>query len=285
MSRPVHAVVVTYHAADALDRALRPLAREVAVTIVDNSSSSAVREVARLHGATYRDPGANLGFGAGVNVAVREILGGQPRDVLLLNPDAAIEPEEIRRLAEHLHAAGRERVAAVAPRLVGSNGVKQRVAWPFPTPLRGWLDAIGLGDVPSRTEFLVGAVLLLRWEALREVGQFDERFFLYAEEVDWQRRARALGWTSRLCAEVTALHAGGGSSEHPRLREALFHAAHETYMRKWYGPAGWWLYRGAACLGATVRTLVLRGERRAEAGRRALLYLRGPRRRAEALRR
>jgi GT2 family glycosyltransferase len=283
MSRPVHAIVVAYHGADALDRALAALAGSVLVTVVDNSSSPAVYDVALRHGAAYRDAGANLGFGSGVNVALREILSGPPQDVLLLNPDAAIEPSAIRRLADDLHAPGK--VAAVAPRLVGPDGANQRVVWPFPTPLRGWLEAVGRGRLPSADRFLIGAVVLLRWEALVEVGEFDERFFLYAEEVDWQRRARAFGWTSRQCAGAVAVHDGGGSSGDPALREALFHAAHETYLRKWYGAPGWWLYRGAACAGATTRTLVLRGERRAEAGRRALLYLRGPRRRAEALRR
>jgi GT2 family glycosyltransferase len=127
---------------------------------------------------------------------------------------------------------------------------------------------------------VVGAVLLLRWEALREVGLFDERFFLYAEEVDWQRRALALGWKSELCDEAVALHIGGGTTDDVVRREALFHAAHETYIRKWYGRSGWWSYRCAACLGAAGRAAILRSERRAQAKRRALLYLRGPQRSA-----
>jgi GT2 family glycosyltransferase len=128
--------------------------------------------------------------------------------------------------------------------------------------------------------FAIGAVLLVRWDALRQVGLFDERFFLYAEEVDWQRRALGLGWRSELCDIAAASHIGAGTMEDPARREALFYAAHETYIRKWYGRGGWWAYRSAACLGAAGRAAVLRGERRAQAARRALLYLRGPRRSA-----
>ena len=91
-------------------------------------------------------------------------------------------------------------------------------------------------------------------------------------------RACALGWTSRLDPDVVAVHVGAGTSGDPRKRELLFHAAQETYIRKWFGGSGWFAYRSAACLGAAARTLVLAGERRAEAARRALLYLRGPRR-------
>ena len=149
-------------------------------------------------------------------------------------------------------------------------------AWPFPTPARMWAEAFGLGRLPARGRFVVGAALLLAREAIDDVGLFDERFFLYAEETDWQRRARKRGWTSAVCVDAVAEHVGAGTSANPRRRETLFHAAQETYIRKWYGRTGWLLYRVAACLGAAARTLVLTRERRTEAARRALLYLRGP---------
>jgi GT2 family glycosyltransferase len=139
-------------------------------------------------------------------------------------------------------------------------------------------EAIGLGRLPARRTFVVGAVLLLRREAIDDVGHFDERFFLYAEEADWQRRAHERGWAPAVCAAVVAEHAGAATSTSRRRREALFHAAQETYIRKWHGPAGWWFYRVAACCGAAARAVMLTGERRRDAGRRLLLYLRGPRR-------
>ena len=126
--------------------------------------------------------------------------------------------------------------------------------------------------------------MLLRWEAILEVGLFDERFFLYAEETDWQHRALALGWTSAVCTEALARHEGAGTSQDPRRREMLFHAGQETYVRKWHGRAGWVVYRSASFVGATGRAVVLTGERRSAAARRAHLYLRGPRRCAQPLR-
>jgi GT2 family glycosyltransferase len=166
----------------------------------------------------------------------------------------------------------------MSSRLVNEEGREQRVLWPFPTPLRSWIEALGFGRLLTQRDFAVGSVLLLRWEALIQVGLFDERFFLYAEEADWQKRAALQGWTARLCPGIVATHVGGGTSDDPQRREALFHAAHETYIRKWYGTAGWLAFRVAAYLGALARSVLLTGERRAEAGRRAALYLRGPRR-------
>jgi GT2 family glycosyltransferase len=276
----VSTIIVAYHGAEALDRCLSGLGRADSVTVVDNSSSADVRDVASRHGAEYVDAGANVGFAAGVNLALRPLLASTPRDVLLLNPDARLTAEDLDHLVEFLHEPARERVACVAPQLVDSIGRQQRVTWPFPSPFGMWLEAVGAGRVRNRADFVIGAVLLLCWEALQQVGELDERFFLYGEETDWQRRATQLGWSAALCPHVVAVHQGAGSSDDPKRREALFHAAQETYIRKWYGRRGWWAYRAAAFAGATARAVTLTGDRRAEAARRARLYARGPRRSA-----
>ncbi len=284
MKRPVRAIIVAYRGADQLDSCLTALRDVVPVTGCRQLELSDVRAVALGQGAEYLDTGRNVGFGAGVNTALRRMSADSPADVLLVNPDAILTAPNFRVLVEYIHEPGHERLAAVSPRLVSPDGAAQRVVWPFPSPLRAWGDAIGIGRwVPPGDTFVIGAVLLLRWEAVREVGAFDERFFLYCEETDWLRRASGAGWISSVCPSAVAVHAGAGTSADPQRREALFHAGQETYIRKWYGRGGWWIYRSAACLGATVRAVVFGGERRAAAVQRALLYARGPRRCAAAL--
>jgi GT2 family glycosyltransferase len=268
---------VAFHAPDQFDRCLVALERAVPVLVVDNSSSHAVAAVARSHGAEYFDSGRNVGYAAAVNSALQRLVDVDA-DVLLLNPDAVVRPSVVAGLAAFLHRDDNERVAVVAPRLVDLHGSEQRLVWPLPNPARMCAEAIGLGRIPTRRTFVAGAVLLLRREAIREVGYFDERFFLYAEETDWQRRAVQAGWTFAVCSDVVAAHAGGGTSADLQTREVLFHAGQETYIRKWYGPAGWWLYRVAACSGAAARSLVLADGRREDAARRMRLYMRGPRR-------
>lgn len=274
MTRPVRVVVVAYHGVDELERAVASVGGGVDVTVVDNSQSDAVAAVCERRGARYLRTSANLGFAAGVNVALREILAGEPCDVLLLNPDSVLPEGAIGKLAEAL--AGDARAAAITPALMYSSGSPQRVSWPFPSPGQSWLEAVGLARLGRHPSFAVATVLLLRWEALQDVGLFDERFFLYAEETDWERRAHERGWHSAVLADVVATHVGGATSDDPSRREHLFYAAQEIYIRKWYGQTGWLLYRLATIAGAAVRAIVLPRERRSGAARRLLIYLRGP---------
>lgn len=255
-----------------LERCLHELVSMLPVTVVDNSQDAAVQALTAAVGGTYVDPGGNLGFATGVNLGISRTSPGA--DVLLVNPDAVVDSTTLTELSSRLG----ERVAAVAPRLVGLDGAPQRVRWPFPSPGRAWRQALLGGDGGSSEDgFLVGAVLLLSRKALDEVGPFDERYFLYAEETDWQRRARLAGWDLVLCQEATAQHVGGGTSRDESRRAALFHAGTETYLRKWYGTVGWQVYRAAAITAALFRAVV-RPRDRAESVARARLYLAGPRR-------
>jgi GT2 family glycosyltransferase len=272
----VHVLSVAYGAPDGLERALAALADGAFdVTVIDNSSSGEVAALAARHRASYIDAGSNRGFAAAVNLGLRS-LPDDGADVLLLNPDALIDTQGVLTLHDFLHR--RPRTGAAAPRLVSAAGAGERVLWPFPSPLRIWLEALGLARLPARAGFVIGAVLLLRRSALAEVGGFDERFFLYGEETDWQRRARAHGWSSALCEAVLARHEGAGTSTDEGRRQLLFHAAQETYIRKWFGPLGWWVYRLGAYTGAGLRALALRGERRRAARERMRIYRCGPRR-------
>ena len=281
MSRPdVRVLIVAFGHAELLASTLSALGGGFDVLVVDNSSDREVEAVVSRHGATYVDPGRNGGFAAGVNLGLTATLIGDERHVLLLNPDAVIQPDDVHMLLEALQGPGAERVAALSPSLIGMDGALQRVMWPFPHPMRAWLEALGLGRLNRAEEFAVGTVLLLRAEAVRDIGGFDERFFLYAEETDWQRRAAARGWAVRHVADVVVSHVGGGTSSDPARREQLFHAGTETYVRKWFGRSGWGTYRAAAWTGARLRGALLPRARGASARARAELYRRGPRRAA-----
>lgn len=274
----VHAVIVAYGPAARLKDALDDLGDACPVTVVDNGSDGEVERLARQHGARYLDPGANLGFAAGVNRALSG-LSLPDVDVLLLNPDARIVPATLARLRQALEAD--PTLACVAPAQRPSDSAAESPAcWPWHTPARAWAEALRLARRRPRRVFLSGAVLLLRGAALAEVGGFDERFFLYAEDEDWQRRAIAAGWRIRLCPDVAAVHSPGGTDDDLGRQQLRLHAATERHVRKWHGTAGWTSYRSAVVVGQLLRAATRRGWRRRAALRLVGLYLAGPDRRA-----
>ena len=273
-------VVVAYGSPDSLALALASIGDRYRAVVIDNSSSDDTAAVVASAGARYVDPGRNLGFAAAVNRALA-LLPDPGRDVLLLNPDARIDPDELRRLHEVLLA--QPELACVAPAQRDRSGASSRARWPWHTPAGAWADAVGLTRhrLRSARYFLGGAVLLVRKAALADVGGFDERYFLYSEDEDWQRRALERGWRVRLCPEVSAEHAAGSTESDPRRHRLRLHAAIERYIRKWYGPIGWVTYRAGTLFGLALRLAVQRGPRRTATARLARLYLTGPDRTAQ----
>jgi GT2 family glycosyltransferase len=266
-------VVVAYGAPELVRGAIEPLVRDFPVTVVDNSSLPEIRAVAEELGAVYLDPSRNGGFAAGVNHALAN-RRAEGADVLLVNPDAVVSPTDVRELHRALLAA--PDLASVGPLQIDGAGIPARVAWPFPSPTRAWMEALGLGFLRRREDFVIGSVLLLRAEALDDVGGLDERFFLYAEETDWAYRAHRRGWRHAVVSGARAMHLGGATSSDPGRRETHFHASQERYQRKHFGAGGWRAVRAAAVLGSVVRAVLLGGERGHEARRRLRLYVEGP---------
>ncbi len=272
----IEVVIVAYGPPELLAGCLSTLGSDFPVTVVDNSSLDATRRVAEAAGAHYIDAGRNLGFAAGVNRGIAEIAGsGRPRaDVLLLNPDARVDRTAVAQMQVQLRRS--PRIAAVgATQTEPETGSAVRVWWPFPSPAGSWVEALGFGSLRRRHDFAIGSVLLLRSEAVTELGTLDERFFLYAEEVDWQYRARHQGWTIEV-ADVAATHEGGGTGGDPQAREAHFYGSAERFIRKHYGSRGWQSYRVANLVGATIRGLLLPGDRGVSARRRRALFWKGP---------
>jgi N-acetylglucosaminyl-diphospho-decaprenol L-rhamnosyltransferase len=164
--------------------------------------------------------GRNAGYAAAVNAAFAAVPG---RDVLLLNPDVEMPgPEPALELAAVLQR--HPRVAVAAPRLVGEGGEVQPSARRFPSigALAGSLPRAGsVGplrrareryEAPSRAErdlvvdWVVGAAMVIRRSAFDRVGGWDERFFLYCEDVDFCRRCARAGWEVAYVPRVRLFH-------------------------------------------------------------------------------
>ncbi len=203
---------------------------------------------------------------------------GQPRYVWLLNPDTVVQgdaPAHLVRFLDETPMAG-----ACGAQLFYPDGSFQHGAFRFPglaqlgldffpppgrlnQPL---LDSRLNGRYPRRlyeqsqpfpVDFVLGATLMVRGEALRQVGLLDEGYFMYCEEMDWQRRAQRAGWRVYCTPAARITHVAGASSS--QFRSRAFVALWQSrlrYFRRYHGP----LFNHAA-------TALLRQGLRAEARR------------------
>ncbi len=268
----VSAVVVNFNTRDLLARCLSSLADqegiEIQTIVVDNASSDGSRDMIRnrFPGAEVVELAENVGFARANNIAFEQCRG---RFILLLNSDAFVHPGALREL---LSVASRHpSAAAIGPRLLNPDGTLQRSAWPFPRAARLMLEALGLHrllravrlledlgtwehDEERAVEFLIGACLLLRAEALLEVTGFDEAFWIYGEEADLQRRLAGRGWSSVLAPGALVTHVGGASSsEGSRERLRHFYSGQRRFLHKHGPPYAWPVARLALLLGSVLR--------------------------------
>ena len=215
------------------------------IVVLDNASedgsADAVRE--RFPDVRVLAQGFRAGFGANHNTVIRATEG---RYVYVLNEDTTAGDWAFDRIVAYLEA--HPRVAVVGPRLVYPDGRQQDSAWRFPTPLVSALGLLTVGKLgikqsggarPQAVGWVMGAALVLRREALDEVGLFDEEFFLYSEEVDLQFRLRQAGWEVHYFPDATVVHHESQfSAEIPERRINEMWRSRHRYWHKHHGSAG-----------------------------------------------
>ncbi|HVW48499.1 MAG TPA: glycosyltransferase family 2 protein [Solirubrobacterales bacterium] len=193
----------------------------------------------------FRRP--NRGFAASNNVALREARG---RYVLLLNPDVEIREGSLGALVAAMDAQPRIGLASVVQ--TDPRGRRLPSIRRFPSPVRSFGEALFSAYWPlgrrfqepvggtarytraGTADWLVGAFLIARREAVEEVGPLDERFFLYSEEIDWCYRFWQAGWPVQHLPNLTIVHHcgdGSGGSLKPQLTHSRLLFAEKHYSR------------------------------------------------------
>ncbi|MDW7981529.1 MAG: glycosyltransferase [Thermomicrobium sp.] len=256
----VSVVIVTYrsreHVSGCLDAVRASLeASDLTgeVIVVDNGSpdGTAALVAERYPWVRLVANETNRGFAAAANQGLRLAHG---RSVVLLNPDARPVGDALGRLVRFL--ASHPTVGAVGPRLRYPDGRTQPSRRRFPTVLTGlvestlvqeyWRDNAILrryyvadrsDEEVQEVDWLVGACVAIRREALVTVGLLDERFFLYSEEVEWFWRLRRAGWRAAYVPDAEVVHVEGASSEpESPFRQVAFDAAKVQLFRVLHGP-------------------------------------------------
>jgi N-acetylglucosaminyl-diphospho-decaprenol L-rhamnosyltransferase len=269
----VSVVIVTHNALPWLEQSLESV-RGHELVVVDNGSSDGtvafVRERFPEVGVVEQE---NRGLAAGWNVGIARTSG---RYVLLLNADAWLHAGALDALVRCADA--HPDVAVVGPRLRNPDGTLQPSVRGFPTlwrlateylflrklaPRSRLLNAFyGAGfahDEERDVEVLMGAVWLVRREAIEQVGPADESFFLFSEETDWAYRFRKAGWRSRFCPEAEATHVSAASHQGQLFDE--IQRSHLRFLRKHRGEAYAERARRLLRFSLRLRGLLFRGAR------------------------
>jgi GT2 family glycosyltransferase len=290
----VGVVVVTHDSAAVIDMLLRSLDDGLSdvswrVVFVDNASSDDTVAVIRAAGFDVIALDVNVGYAAAINRGSRAF--PDARSVLILNPDVELLPGAVAAMVEALTD---EHVGVVAPKVCRPDAkmtleLSQRHD---PSLLRIWgaallgiplsqrFAALSIAVVdpcryahPCDVDWAVGAALLCRRRCIDVVGEWDESYFLYSEEIDYCRRARDAGFAVRYTPDAVVLHKGGAAALDPRLRAMQMVNKVREYGRRNGAIASWCFYAG------TLFHELTRAVAGRAASRTAALALLSPRRR------
>ncbi|MFI0423400.1 glycosyltransferase family 2 protein [Spongiactinospora sp. 9N601] len=290
-------VIVTYNSAAVIGDCLASLpagardARLTSVVVADNASaddSVAIAERAAGEGLPVRvvQVGRNAGYAAAINAGVAALDLGALDAVMVLNPDCRVRPGTLTTLAQALGPAGR---GITAPKLVNPDGSLQHSLHRTPAIFRalvtgliggGRAGRIGtLGEMSTDPRdydgpqgavwpWATGAAMMISVRTLREVGPWDESFFLYSEETEYALRAADKGWTLWYEPSAVVEHIGGDSGTSPALA-ALLVVNKVRLFRKRRGALPAVPYYLAVILGESLRAVA--GRRTSRASVAALL--------------
>jgi GT2 family glycosyltransferase len=257
------------------------------VVVSDNGSSDGSRAFLReRYGerVSIVENGANLGFGAACN---RAFAATHAPYVFLLNPDAELRPHALSSIVRFMdtHPA----CGIAGSRIYNYDGTIQESCGEFDTWLGAFLRSSAWGEWPllrryangaelrawghaseRRVDLAIGAALCIRRTLFERIGYFDERFFLYHEEVDFAKRAAAAGFETWYVPQSEAVHEGMGSARGQYNVEKRKQTSRRKYWIKHHG-AAWYALLVAALVGryALYAGVTLAGLRAARAALRS----------------
>ncbi|HET7011055.1 MAG TPA: glycosyltransferase family 2 protein [Anaerolineales bacterium] len=280
-------VIVSWNTRELLRKCLESVQAEsaalgagrVETIVVDNASTDATPAMLRraFPDVELIEPQRNLGFAAANNLGIGRAAG---RYILLLNPDTEVHPGSLAILVGFMDS--QPQAGAAGARLVNPDGSPQASASPTPTLLGEVWRLFHLGDFGRRASYplqtwdydkvyavdvVQGASLLVRAEALEQVGLLDEGYFMYTEEVDLCYRLRKAGWGVFWVPRSTVLHYGGQSTR--QASAEMFLRLYESkirFFRKHRGRTVALAYKAILILAAVPRVLLGRMTGSGEAG-------------------
>ncbi|HEY9766546.1 MAG TPA: glycosyltransferase [Chroococcales cyanobacterium] len=262
MRKNLSIAIVNWNAGEYLDACLSSIERETKIPheiwVVDNASTDGSKELLRERPdirLIFNE--GNAGFAAANNQMMRK---SDASYFLLLNPDTVILDHALDRMVAYLERhpeAGAVGCKLLNPdlslqpschafystlgSLIENKLLTRLISWR--SPRSPWLSFWDHESIRS-VDWVTGACLMVRRETIEKVGGLDERFFMYGEEVDWQKRMREKGLQVHFLPEARVIHHGGGSAKKakkPMNRQELL--SRELFIEKHYPLSALFIYR------------------------------------------
>jgi len=231
------------------------------ILVIDSASrdDSVERVRHEFPGVRLYPSETNLGYTGGNNLGIRESRG---RYVLVLNPDTEVLGDALGKMVSYMDE--HPRVGVVGPQLLWPDGSVQSSRRRFPTVCTALVESSFLqkwfprhpiirrycvldrpDSVVSEVDWVQGACLMVRREVIEQVGVLDDAYFMYSEELDWQRRIAAAGWKVVYLPSAQIVHHEGKSSEQAvALRHIRFARSKVRYLSKYHGSLAGQIVRG-----------------------------------------
>jgi len=264
-------IIVNFRTADLVCDCLYSLSMDIRmlhgrVIIVDNNSedgsveflSETIEKEGWEQWASVLPQDNNLGFAAGNNVAIQNILAQEtpPDYVLLLNPDTLVIEGAVESLTRFLDE--HPETGIVGAQLENENHVPESSARRYPSIwsefesgarlgvlsrlLKNFRVAVPVTDFAFRCDWVSGAAMLIRRQVFENIGLMDEEFFLYFEELDFCHRAHSAGWHIWLEPAARVIHLEGratGIQQARRRRGQYWYDSRRRYFLKHLGMLRW----------------------------------------------
>lgn len=206
---------------------------KIEVIVVNNNPKENLHDLeTKFNKFSFLETGKNLGYAAGNNFGIKKALKEKPDFVFVINNDTVLDEKILLNLIEF--AKTNEKIGILGPKIYFAPGYefhKERyqvkdqgkviwyagglIDWPNIVSSHRGVDEIDHGqyDTPMETDFVSGCAMLVKKEVWEKIGFFDERFFLYWEDVDFCQRARKAGFKIVFVPQAKLWHANAGSSE------------------------------------------------------------------------
>lgn len=268
-------IIVSWNAKKYLQKCINSLQAEssglsLEIIVVDNASSDGSPELVEKE---YPDvisirTGQNLGFARANNIGIDRCRG---RYVCLVNSDVVVHKDCFSLMLNYMDK--HPDVGVLGPKTFNGDGSLQHSCFSYPGVFNTLSRALALDTIfPSSAFFgkrlmkywphneirdvdmMNGCFLLVRREALEQVGKLDEQFFMYGEDIDWCKRFHDKKWKLRFFPDATITHFGGASSANAPVRFYLeMQRANLLYWKKHHPPVKWIAYIGIMVIHHAIR--------------------------------